>query len=176
MELLERNISSELKHAGHVVKMYHDQVELPNGKLANRDVVRHPGAVVIVPVLPDGSLVFVEQYRYPINQVLLELPAGKLDPNEDPAKCAERELKEETGYHAQELSYLGKMVTTPGFCDEVIYMYKATVLTASQATPDEDEFLNVKIIHHTDIGTLVQNGDLYDSKTITALFFAGYSI
>lgn len=176
MELLEKKISSECKHTGSVVTMYHDKVELPNGKLANRDVVRHPGAVVIVPVLPDGSLVFVEQYRYPINQVLLELPAGKLDPNEDPAKCAERELQEETGYHTQQLSYLGKMVTTPGFCDEVIYMYKAHVVSASQATPDEDEFLNVKIIHHTNIGALVQNGTLYDSKTITALFFAGYSI
>lgn len=176
MDLREIKLSSEVKNIGRVVTMYEDQVRLPNGKVAGRDVVRHPGAVIVVPVLPDGRLVLVEQYRYPVDTVLLELPAGKLDAGEEPQLCAQRELEEETGYRAQRLTSLGKMFTTPGFCDEVIHVYKAEYLLSAQACPDEDEFLNTKIFTIEELRGLVRAGTLCDSKTITALFYAGYSL
>lgn len=177
MDFTEKTIKSELKYKGNIVDVYYDQVQLPNGKLATRDVVRHCGAVVIVPVLPSGEVIFVNQYRYPLAEVLLELPAGKLDLNgESTHSCAARELQEETGYQAGKLEYLGKMVTAPGFCDEVIHVFKATELTMHEACPDEDEFVSVQVLSIEQIRELVKAGKLYDAKTMTALFYAGYSL
>lgn len=177
MNFTEKKIKSELKYHGSIVDIYHDQVQLPNGKIAGRDVVRHCEAVVVLPVLPDGQLVFVEQYRYPLAEVLLELPAGKMDvEGESAAECARRELQEETGYQAGELEYLGRMATTPGFCDEIIHVFKADKLSLSTACPDEDEFVSVRKLSLEQLRTAVKNGALYDAKTITALFYAGYHL
>lgn len=170
MELKETKIKSDIKFQGNIIDVYQDQVLLPNGKVASRDVVRHCQAVVIVPLLADGSVVFVEQYRYPLQEVLLELPAGKLDVAEEPLACAARELLEETGYRAKTMKYLGKIATTPGFCDEIIHVYSAQNLEAGVACPDIDEFLNVKIIAENEITTYIKNGKLYDSKSIAAIY------
>lgn len=177
MSFKEKQIKSELKYKGAIIDVYHDQVELPNGKYAGRDVVRHCEAVVVLPLLPDGRIVFVEQYRYPLAEIMLELPAGKMDiVGEDAADCARRELQEETGYEADKLEYLGRMATTPGFCDEIIHVFKATELSFNAACPDEDEFVSVKKLSLEQLRTAVNSGLLYDSKTITALFYAGYNL
>ena len=177
MDLTEKQIKSELKYRGSIVDVYHDQVELPNGKLAGRDVVRHCEAVVVLPVSSDGQIIFVEQYRYPLFEVLLELPAGKMDIiGESTESCAMRELQEETGYQAGKLEYLGRMATTPGFCDEIIHVFKATDLLLSVACLDEDEFVNVKKLTLEQVRTAIKSGLLYDAKTITALFYAGYNL
>lgn len=177
MNFTEQKINSELKYQGSVVDVYHDTVQLPNGKTAQRDVVRHCEAVVVLPVLPSGDIVFVEQYRYPLAEVMLELPAGKMDvASEDAESCAHRELQEETGYKAGEIEYLGRLATTPGFCDEIIHVFKATQLSDSVACPDEDEFVRVKKLSVCELRKAVKDGVLYDSKTITALFYAGYSL
>lgn len=102
-----------------------DSVILPNGRETTRELIHHPGAVAIVPILDDGSIIFVKQYRYPVGTVMYEIPAGKLDPGEEPDVCAERELSEETGYSAKEWQRLTSIVTTPGFTDEVIHLYAA---------------------------------------------------
>jgi ADP-ribose pyrophosphatase len=125
----EKFVASEEVFHGRLLKVRRDKVVLPNGVETTRELIRHPGAVAIVPVLEDGSIVFVKQYRYPVGTVLYELPAGKLEPGEDPDACAPRELSEETGYDAARLEYLTSIVTTPGFTDEVIHLYKATGLT-----------------------------------------------
>lgn len=170
MELKETKIQSASKFYGNIIDVYQDQVRLPNGKIASRDVVRHCQAVVILPLLANGEMVFVEQYRYPLQEVLLELPAGKMDAGEEPLACAERELLEETGYRANKMSYLGKIATTPGFCDEIIHVFLAEALVAGTACLDADEFLNVKILSATEVSTAIKSGSLYDSKSIAALY------
>ncbi len=117
------------------------QVELPNGRVTGRDLVRHPGAAAVVALTETGKIVLVRQYRTAIDRVTVEIPAGKLDPGEDPLDCAKRELLEETGFSAGRIQYLTTIATTPGFCDEVIHIYMATGLTFSGANPDDDEFV-----------------------------------
>lgn len=170
MILAEKKIKSNRKFLGNIIDVYQDEVQLPNGKITTRDLVRHCQAVVIIPILADGSIVFVEQYRYPLQEVLLELPAGKMDVGEEALTCAKRELQEETGYNSSAIKYLGKIATTPGFCDEIIHVFLAENLQAGKACPDEDEFLNVKILNNSEVTSYIQQGKLYDSKSIAALY------
>lgn len=156
---------------GRLLKVHRDTVTLPNGVKTTRELIRHPGAVAIVPVLPDGSIVLVKQYRYPVGTVLYEIPAGKLEPGEDPAACAPRELSEETGYDAQKMEYLTSIVTTPGFTDEVIHLYKATGLTLRAQHTDADEFINVVVLPPEKVRQLILDHAIYDSKTLAALGF-----
>ena len=167
----EKFVSGKDAFTGRLLKVKVDQVRLPNGQPATRELIRHPGAVAILPVLPDGSLVFVKQYRYPIATVLYEIPAGKLEPGEDRAACGPRELSEETGYDAEKMTYLTSVVTTPGFSDEVIYIYVAEGLTLHQAHPDPDEFLNVEVLSPEKVKKMVLDGTIYDAKTLAALCY-----
>jgi len=121
--LWEKHVSTETVFDGKLLKIAVDKVILPDGREAVRELVHHPGAVAILPVLEDGSIVFVKQYRYPLDSILYEIPAGKLEINEDPLKCATRELSEETGYSASKWSKLTTIATTPGFTDEIIHLY-----------------------------------------------------
>ena len=143
MDLTERKVSGETVFEGRIVRVTVDQARLPDGKLAVREVVYHPGGVAILPLDENNNVTLVRQYRYPIGQLLLELPAGKLDPGEDHRPAAARELSEETGLEAGELTYLGYILASPGFCDEALHMYLARGLTRKQQHPDEDEFLDV---------------------------------
>ncbi len=167
----EKFVASEEVFHGRLLKVRRDQVVLPNGVETTRELIRHPGALAIVPVLEDGSIVFVKQYRYPVGTVLYEIPAGKLEPGEDPAACAPRELSEETGYDADRLDYLTSIVTTPGFTDEVIHLYKATGLTMHSQHPDADEFINVVRFTPAQVRQLILDHSIYDSKTLAALGF-----
>lgn len=165
----EVRLSSESVFQGKLLKVWKDKVKLPNGREASREMIKHPGAVGILPVLPDGSLIFVKQFRYPVNSVLYEIPAGKLEPGEDPKECAVRELSEETGYAAKTWTYLTSIVTTPGFTDETIHLYLAENLTAEQQHPDEDEFLDVVKLPPQQVKAMLLKQELFDAKSLAAL-------
>ena len=144
-DLYEKLTSSERLFEGKIINLRRDEVILPNGRTGMREVVEHPGAVAIVPLTTEGNVILVRQFRHPIGQVILEVPAGKLDSGEDPAACAVRELAEETGFTANTLRKLISMYTTPGFSNEIIHVYLAEDLIESDKHPDEDEFINTEV-------------------------------
>ena len=168
-ELFEEPVSSEEIYRGKIVHLFKDTVRLPNGKLATREVIRHPGAVCIVPLTENGEVVMVRQYRYPFSRVLLEAPAGKLDPNEAPEDCARRELSEETGAEAGELEYIGDYYPSVAVLDENIRFYLARKLTFHAQHMDEDEFLHVERVPLKMLMEQVLSGEICDGKTQTAI-------
>jgi len=171
--LRERRLGSRRAYEGKVVKVDEDTVRLPNGREARREVVRHPGAVLIVPVLEDGRVVLIRQYRYAPDEVLWELPAGTLDRRAESAEaCAQRELEEETGYRAEHWTFLTKFYTTPGFTDELMHCFLATGLTPAEQCPDTDEAMEVVLMPLTEALALAQGGEIRDGKTIAGLFLA----
>ena len=170
--LAEKLIKSTMLHAGKMLKYQLDEVVLPNGKKANREVIRHPEAVAVVPFLPDGRIVMVRQYRYPVEQALYEIPAGKLDPGEMPDDCVRRELEEETGYSAGKIRRLSSIFTAPGFCDEKIHIYRADDLTAGRQHTDEDEFIQIQPFTARKIRAMIKKGEICDAKTLCGLMLA----
>ncbi|MBQ7225207.1 MAG: NUDIX hydrolase [Clostridia bacterium] len=172
MELFEKKISSRQVFDGVVVKLFVDQVELPDGKTAIREVVRHPGAVCVIPVTDDNEVIMVRQFRYAMGEALLEVPAGKLEPNEDPLEAALRELEEESGVVAKRVEHIGELYTTVAIFDERIQMYLATGLTYKNAHPDDGEFLEVEKIPLSTLVNMVMNGEIKDSKTQIAILKA----
>lgn len=169
----EKKLDSKVVFSGKLLKVYCDNVELPNGKVTSREFIRHPGAVAVVPITPEGKIVLVRQYRYPTGKTILEVPAGKLDKGEDPDDCARRELEEETGYVASSIRRLQSIYTTPGFTDEVIHLYVADDLTLAKPCPDEDEFLDVEVYTKEEIKNMIQDGTINDAKSLLALLLAG---
>lgn len=168
--LIETPLASELIYDGKIVHLYKDTVLLPNGQSALREVIRHVGAVCVVPLTDEGEVVCVRQFRYPHAKVLLEIPAGKLDSKEeDRPSAALRELREETGALCQTLTPLGQLLSTPAFVDEVIDMYLAEGLTFGDTDPDEDEFLDVVRIPLEDMVDMILRGDVTDAKTQAAV-------
>lgn len=169
-DLIETKISSEDVYDGVLLHVKKDTVKLPNGKEATREWIRHPGAASVIPLLPDGRIVLVRQYRYPVQKVTLEVPAGKLDsPDEDPLDCAVRELKEETGYTAGKIEKLTMIATTVGFSNEKIYLYAAQDLSAGEQCPDEDEFINTVKVPLAEAVRMVEEGKIYDAKSVTSI-------
>lgn len=168
-ELDEKFISSKPVFNGRLLHVHVDTVQLPNGKTTTREMADHQGAVAVVPVLPDGRIIFVKQFRYPMGTVMYEIPAGKIDPGEEPDHCARRELSEETGYEADRWEYLAPIATTPGFTNEVIHLYAAYGLQPHAQHTDEDEFISVEVLTLEQIMTMVAEGTLYDSKSLAAL-------
>ena len=166
MDLTERTLESKTVFQGKIIKVLVDRAQLPDGHSAMREVVLHPGGVAILPLDENGMVTLVQQYRYPFHQVLLELPAGKLDEEEDHRLAAIRELSEETGLEAGELTYLGCILASPGFCDEKLHMYLARNLCRSQSHPDEDEFLNVVTMPFQELCRQVMDGTIEDAKTV----------
>lgn len=164
--LHERIISEEQAWKGRFLDVRSARVELPNGRVTGRDLVRHPGASAVVALTESGKIVLVRQYRTAIDRVTVEIPAGKLDPGEDPLECAKRELHEETGFSASRIQYLTTIATTPGFCDEVIHIYMATGLTFDGANPDDDEFVNVDLVPLSELIDAVLDGKIEDAKTV----------
>jgi len=169
----EKKLSSRDIFKGVLLHVKKDEVLLQNGKVSTREYVLHPGAVAVVPVTDDNKIVFVRQFRYPLGQDLLEIPAGKFDsPNEDPLECAKRELKEETGFRANEFIYMGYIFTTPGFSNEVIYLYLARGLEDGKMEPDEDEIIELEF---KDLNLALKeciDGKITDAKTIAGVFKA----
>ena len=165
MTLYEKKLTSKQIFDGKVVKLFVDTVELPNGKEAIREIVRHPGAVCVIPVTNEGEVIMVKQYRYAFEQIMLEIPAGKLEPGEDPLDAVKRELEEESGVIANNIEYMGEIFTTVAIFDEKIHAYLATDLVFNDSHPDEDEFLEVEKIPLTTLVDMVMNGEIKDSKT-----------
>lgn len=172
MDLTEHCISSETIASGGMLTVKRDQVRLPNGHISQREYVMHPGAVAVVPLLANGNVVLEKQFRYPLLQVFIELPAGKIDPGEDILVTGQRELLEETGYSAAEWVKLGHQHPCIGYSNEVIHMYLARGLYAGTHQRDEDESLEVFEASFADCLSMIQNGQITDGKTIVALMLA----
>lgn len=172
IDLEEHTISSEVIASGGMLTVKRDQVRLPNGHQSQREYVIHPGAVVIIPILPNGHLVFERQFRYPLHQTFIELPAGKIDPQEDVLVTGQRELLEETGYTATQWVKLGIQHPCIGYSNEVIHMFLANNLTAGAHQRDVDETLDVFELSLPEALGMVQKGEITDNKTVVALFFA----
>lgn len=170
IKLDEKQLTSTLIFDGKVVHLYKDTVELPNGEPAVREVIRHIGAVAVLPLDENGDVIFVKQFRYPFSEVLLEIPAGKLDSkNEDHVEAALRELREETGVTCEELTYIGDLYPSVAILDEVIHMYCAQGLSYGECSPDDDEFLNVVKLPLDTAVQMVLEGRIRDSKTQVAI-------
>jgi 8-oxo-dGTP pyrophosphatase MutT (NUDIX family) len=167
--MVEERVSSERAFEGKLVSVRVDQVRMPSGRHATREVVEHPGAVAILPVLPDGRVVLVRQFRYAVGRELLEVPAGTREPGEDPRDTAIRELHEEVGYEAQAVELLLRYFISPGWCNEELIVYRATGLRDIGAQPEQDENLTVVTVSPAEIPELIASGDIGDAKTITAL-------
>ncbi len=172
MELEEKKLSSEEIFNGVAIHLFRDEILLPNGNHGVREVVRHPGAVCVLPITENGEVIFVNQFRYALNKVTLEVPAGKLEKGEDPKAAALRELSEETGIDAKTIVPMGALYTTPALMDEIIYMYIATDLTQGEQHLDEDEFVNAVKIPLSKAVEMVMNGEIRDAKTQTIILKA----
>lgn len=171
-DLIEHRISSQVLASGGMLTVKCDQVRLPNGKVSQREYVTHPGAVIVVPILPNGNLILEKQFRYSLNQIFIELPAGKIDTGEDVLVTGQRELEEETGYTASNWVKLGLQHPCIGYSNEVIHIFLAHGLTAGTHRLDEDESLIVYQDSLANCLAMVQSGEITDGKTIIALFMA----
>lgn len=168
----EKTVSSEEKFRGRIITVKVDQVAMPDGSLASRELVHHPGGVGVVAVTEDEKVILVKQYRKPIDTAIYEIPAGKLDAGEDHRTCGIRELEEETGLRAENFIYLGFIYPSPGFTDERTYMYLATGLTQGEEHPDPDEYLDVEQIPLEKALEMIMNNELSDAKTVAGILKA----
>lgn len=169
--LREETIESKQVYQGHFIDLRRDRVRLPDGQEAGREYVVHPGAVMIVALLPDGKLVMERQYRYPVRLTMIEFPAGKLDAGEGGLACAQRELLEETGYRARRWAKAGIMHPVIGYATEIIEIWFADELTLGERHLDEGEFLDVFAATAEELDTWMQQGLLTDAKTIVGMMW-----
>jgi len=171
INLKETKLSSKNVFQGRLLDVRKDEVELPNGKISTREWINHPGAVCCVPILPDGKIALIKQYRYPVQSEMIELPAGKLDPNEEPEECAMRELQEEIGYRPKKLTFLTHIHPAVGFANEKMWLYLAEDLVPSESKLDEDEFLELIPTDFDEALELIWSGEITDVKTIIGLLW-----
>lgn len=169
--LREQTIRQEQILDGHFLKVHRDTVLLPGGKTATREFVRHPGAVVVVPLLPDGRYLVERQYRHPMGRLMIEFPAGKLDANEPGLQCAMRELQEETGFHARQWAYAGVMHNCIGYSDEHIDIWFARDLVAGTQCLEDGELLHLCAASLDELLECARTGQLTDAKTLTCLLW-----
>ncbi len=169
--LAEQTLDSRLAFEGDFLRLYVDNIRAADGHLGTREYLRHPGAVMIVPLLPDGQVVLERQYRYPLKRTAIEFPAGKIDAGEDPLACAKRELMEETGYRAGRWSYLGGLHNAIAYCDEKIEMYLAEDLTLEGAALDAGETLEVFTSTWQQLLQWVREGTVTDVKTMLGVMW-----
>ncbi len=163
--MLRQNI-----YSGKILELVVDKIEI-QGQECLREVVRHPGGVVILAELPDGRIPFVRQLRYPMQRRLLELPAGKLDGGEEPVAAAGRELEEETGLRPRELEHVTSFYSTPGFCDELLHLYYCSQVQVMEPNPEFDEDISVEMHRLEEAIELSQSGQIVDAKTLVAIFW-----
>lgn len=158
-------------YQGKVLNLRLDKVMLPNGREAGREVVEHPGAVAVVARDDAGEIILVKQYRHPVKDIIWEIPAGKLEKGEDPLLCAKRELAEETGLGAEKWQHLSVFYTTPGFSDEIMYLYLAENLSEVNSNPDDDEFIEVDWFTAGELQKMLAGNNIKDAKTIVGLLW-----
>jgi ADP-ribose pyrophosphatase len=168
-------------YTGRVISVDVDDVSFPDGTTGSLEMVRHSGASAVLPFLTDPSgddpqLLLIKQFRYAAEQFMIEIPAGRLEPSEEPEACARRELREEVGCTADRLDRLTTFYTTPGFTDERIHLFAATGLTAGASAHEADEFIETIVLRMSEALTMIRTGEITDGKTIVALLFAaGFS-
>ena len=173
MNLVERTVESKRVYEGRVVSLRVDTVQLPDGRLTTREVVEHKGAVAVVPVLDGGRLVLIRQYRQATGRVLLEIPAGGLEPGESPADCARRELMEEIGYYPEELTEMFYSYLAPGYSSEKLHTFLAQGLVRrTEGNKDSDEFLEIVTVPLQDAIDMIRNGEIADAKSICGILLA----
>jgi len=165
-------LASEVQWQGRTIRVLAERVRIPNGNEVTLDVVRHPGASAVVPVDADGTVLMVRQYRHTVGDWLLEVPPGKLSPGEDPAACAHRELEEEAGVRAATLRELGSIYVSPGFCDERIWLFLATELSAGQQALEADEALSLERVPLAEAERRAMSGEILDAKSTCAILRA----
>jgi ADP-ribose pyrophosphatase len=170
-------VSGRRSYTGRIIAVDTDTVRFPDGSTGELDMIRHPGASAVVPFLsrPDGDdpqLLLIKQYRYAAEQYLYEVPAGRLEPGEDPRECAIRELREEAGCSAERMEFLTTIYTTPGFTDERIHLYMATGLERGDTDHEADEFMTVETVSLSQALQLIEKGSISDGKTVVAILFA----
>jgi len=165
----ERFASDELIYKGKVLEVHAVGVRMPDGKVVQRDLVRHPGAAVVLPVLQDGSIVLIRNYRFAAREHLYELPAGLLDDGEAPESCAARELTEETGYRAGKIERLGSFFSTPGSSDQLIHAYLATDLSDGRQSLEQYEQITVEVVSDAQVRRMIAEGVIHDGKTVATL-------
>jgi len=170
--LTETQLSTRSVYQGKLLHVREDRVELPDGRQATREYIVHPGAVVVIPLLDNGDVVMERQFRYPLRRDLYELPAGKLDPDENPLSCGQRELLEETGYVASQWRFVATIHPCIGYSDESISLYLAEGLSLGQHQRDGDEFLEIFTIPLAEALEWVRTGRITDVKTVIGLFWA----
>lgn len=169
----EKTLREHLVYDGKILRLYSDEILLPNGKPAKREYVRHSGGVGVVAEY-QGKLLFVRQYRYAYRESILEIPAGKLERGEDPAICGKRELSEETGFDCGRMTKIGTFYPSPGYTDEKIYLYLAEDLRPGQVHPDDGEFLNVIQLSLEQVREMLESGAIRDMKTVLGLQYYFY--
>jgi ADP-ribose pyrophosphatase len=167
--MTEKILNSEYLYRGHVLKLRLDQVRLPNQRVAAREIVEHRGAVAIIALDANQNVILIRQYRSAAQREMLEIPAGTLEEGEDPALCAARELKEETGYAAAQWESLGHFFSSPGFCTEKMYLYLAQRLTHGTASPEDDESISLVTMPLAQAIQAIEQGEIVDGKTIVGL-------
>lgn len=170
---MEKKVKSEVLFTGNVITVYKDQVECQNGMFADREIVRHHGGVGILAIV-DDRIILVKQYRYAYQQDTIEIPAGKLELNEDIYNAAKRELEEETGYSCQDLQLITDIFPTPGYCDEIIHLYQAKELYKKEnpLSGDDDEFIDVLYVPVDQAYQMILDKKIKDSKTVIAIMKA----
>ena len=172
MTFFEKQVETKTVYEGIIVTVKRDVAALQNGNQAEREVVLHPGGVGIVAITDDNKILMVDQYRYPMSEVITEIPAGKLEYGEDPFKCAVRELSEETGYSAGKYVDLGAIYPSPGYCREILYLYLALDLKPGEMHLDENELLSVKAVDIDELIAKIMANEIKDSKTVVGILKA----
>ena len=170
--LKEKKIEAETVYEGTFLTLKRDKILLPNGNTSTREWIKHPGAICCIPILPDGKIALIKQYRYPVKKEMIEIPAGKLDQNEIPEQCALRELEEEIGYKANKLTLLANIHPAVGFTDEKMWLYLAEDLIETKQSLDTDEFLSLFPTKLEEAVEMVWEGEITDVKTIIGILWA----
>jgi ADP-ribose pyrophosphatase len=169
--LKETQVDTEVAYEGHFLKVQKDTIRLPDGKTTKREYIKHPGAVVVLPLFDDGTILLERQFRYPLQDVFIEYPAGKIDPNEDPMECAKRELQEETGYTAKNWNFICTIHNAIAYSDEHLEIFLATGLTAGESKLDEGEFLETFKATVPEMLQWIREGKVSDVKTVIGTFW-----
>ncbi len=170
MDMKEKMLNRKVIFEGKVIKVYHDEVLCPNGNLSKREIINHNGGSSIIGITNENKILLIKQYRYAYDEVIYEIPAGKIELGEDPLVCAKRELEEETGYFAENIEYMQTIYPTCGYSNEKIYIYYAYNLTKTKQHFDDDEIIEVYEFSFDEALELIKSGEIKDAKTIIAIY------